>query len=194
MVKDRKIGVLGLQGDFALHQKFLRRLNVDAGIVIRSPQELDSCDGLIIPGGESTTFLKLFKKTGMLESLLLFAEKKPVMGTCAGLITLSKFVTNGKMDTLGLIDLEVERNGYGRQKDSFMAEINIPLFKKKPFYEGVFIRAPRIISIGSRTEAIGFLKDEIVMVRNRRVLAMTFHPELTNDLRIHSYFMDEFLS
>ena len=184
------VGVLGVQGDFALHLQALKRIGV-SGINIRYPEELNRCQGLILPGGESTTFVKLLKKTGLFDVIKAFAEKHPIMGTCAGLITLATHVTNDDFETLGLIDVEVERNSYGRQVDSFIDTIRIPMFDKKQLFEGVFIRAPRILSKGDGVEALAFHGEEIVMVRNERVLAMTFHPELTKDGRIHRYFVDE---
>ncbi len=190
----RKVGVLGIQGDFTLHQKSLKRIGVEP-INVRWPEELNACKGLIIPGGESTTFLKLLRNTGMFKSIIDFSKKKPIMGTCAGLITLSKQVENDKqMDTLKLIDIAVQRNGFGRQKDSFIDKVDITIFKHRPFFEGVFIRAPRIVATGKNTESIGFYKNEPVMVRNENILAMTFHPELTSDLRIHRFFVDSFFS
>lgn len=189
----KMVGVLGIQGDFALHQKSLKRTGIDS-IIVRYPEELNRCDGLILPGGESTTFVKLLNKTGLFDAVRQFAEKHAVMGTCAGLITLAKRLTNDSMETLGLIDMEVERNGYGRQVDSFVDKIHVPVFKDKPEYEGVFIRAPRIRSVGEGVEALGYHGEEIVMARSNRILVTTFHPELTKDKRIHQYFVDEFIS
>jgi 5'-phosphate synthase pdxT subunit len=184
------VGVLGLQGDFALHMKSLYQLGVESKTV-RTPDELKACDGLILPGGESTTFINLLKKTGMFEAVTSFAEKHALMGTCAGLITLSKTVVGGGMETLGLIDIGVERNAYGRQVDSFVGKVNVDLFPDNQEFEGVFIRAPKICSLGKDVRVLGRLEDEIVLVRNTRVLVMTFHPELTDDARIHGYFVKE---
>ena len=183
------IGVLGIQGDFGLHQKALQLIGVKA-LVVRYAEELDRCAGLIIPGGESTTFVKLLRKTGLFEGVRSFGQTRPVMGTCAGLITLATRISNDGFETLGLIDIEVERNSYGRQVDSFVDTIRIPMFEDKPEFEGVFIRAPRIRTLGTGVETLGFHGEEVVMVRNDRVLAMTFHPELTHDGRIHRYFVD----
>jgi len=188
----RVVGVLGLQGDFALHQKSLERIGVDSRIV-RWSSELEGCDSLILPGGETTTFLKLLRESGLFGSIQKFAEDRAVMGTCAGLITLAAKVTNDTLETLGLIDIEAERNGYGRQVDSFVDRVHIPMFQGKPEFEGIFIRAPRIRSMGRGTEALGFHGEEIVMARNDHVLVTTFHPELTKDKRIHRYFVEEFL-
>jgi len=186
------VGVLALQGDFVLHQQSLKQIGVESRIV-RWPDDLDGCDGLIIPGGESTTFVKMLKKTRLFESIKEFAENHGIMGTCAGLVTLSTRLLNDTMETLGLINIDVERNGYGRQIDSFIDKIRISVFQDKPDFEGVFIRAPRISSIGSGTQALGFHGEEIVMARNEHILAMTFHPELTNDKRIHKYFVESFI-
>jgi pyridoxal 5'-phosphate synthase pdxT subunit len=189
-----KVGVLGVQGDFSLHCNSLKKIGVEP-IVVRRPEELDSCKAMVIPGGESTTFLNLLRETGLVQAIIEFSRSKPVMGTCAGLITLSRKVENEKnMETLKLIDIVVQRNGYGRQIDSFIDTVQIPVFPEKSVFEGVFIRAPRIVSIGKDTEALGFYKDETVMVRNENILALTFHPELTKDLRIHRYFVDTFIS
>jgi 5'-phosphate synthase pdxT subunit len=188
----KTIGILGLQGDFSLHQQSLIRCGVDAPI-IRNSEELMCCNGLILPGGESTTFVNLLRKTGMVKSIRSFSKTRSVMGTCAGLITLASKIVNDSIETLDLIDLEVQRNAYGRQVDSFIDSVRISILKDKPDFEGVFIRAPKILSLGNGTEAIGFHGDDIVMARNDRVLVMTFHPELTQDLRIHHYFIKEML-
>lgn len=186
------VGVLALQGDFALHMKSLGRLRANAQPV-RYPDELNSCQGLILPGGESTTFIKLLKKTKMFDSILKFAETHSLMGTCAGLIALAKKISNDNFETLGLIDIEAERNSYGRQVDSFIDKINIPMFKEKPEFEGVFIRAPRIRSLGKDVETLALHGDDVVMARNKNVLVMTFHPELTKDVRIHRYFVEKMI-
>ncbi|MBN2104065.1 pyridoxal 5'-phosphate synthase glutaminase subunit PdxT [bacterium] len=183
------VGVLALQGDFAKHLESLKRLRVSAKPV-RWPEELDRCRGLILPGGESTTFVNLLKKSGLYESIIAFAIDRAVMGTCAGLIALSTAIVNDRMKTLGLIDLEVERNAYGRQVDSFFDTVRIPMFKEKPDFEGVFIRAPRILSFGNDVEELGYHDSQVVMAKNRRVLVCTFHPELTRDTRIHQYFVE----
>lgn len=186
----RTIGVLGVQGDYAMHQKSLKRLGVNAPN-IRYAEELAVCDGLVIPGGESTTFVKLLKKTGLFEALIDFNREKPIMGTCAGLITLATKLVNHDMETLGLIDLTVERNGYGRQVDSFIDNVSVPELHAE--VEGFFIRAPRIHALGEGTQALGFHKDEVVMAGNRRVLALTFHPELTQDVSIHRFFLQNYV-
>ena len=183
------VGVLALQGDFARHIDALKRLRISAH-AIRWPEELEQCQGLILPGGESTTFVNLLEKTGLAETIVHFASAHPVMGTCAGLITLAATLVNQSMKTLGLIDLKVERNAYGRQIDSFMEPVDIPVFEN-PVFEGVFIRAPKIRSMGAEVEALGFHHDDVVMARNERILVCTFHPELTRDTRVHRYFIED---
>jgi 5'-phosphate synthase pdxT subunit len=186
------VGILALQGDFALHEQSLKRIGVETRIV-RSPSELEPCNGLILPGGESTTFVHLLKRTGMFDAIRDFARNHALMGTCAGLIILAANVVGSSIETLDLIELNVERNAYGRQIHSFVDTVTISAFKDRPEFEGVFIRAPRIQALGKGTKALGRYKDEIVMARNANVLVMTFHPELSEDARIHEYFVREMI-
>ena len=186
-----RVGILGLQGDFALHQKSMQRLGAETPIV-RRPEQLRDCDGLILPGGESTTFLKLLNNTGLFDAIRTFADSHAVFGTCAGMIMVAGSIVNDEIDTLRLIDLIVERNAYGRHVDSFIDNVRIPVFSKEEF-EGVFIRAPKIKAVRGDTEAVGFHGDEVVMAKNKNILVTTFHPELTADLRIHRYFIEEFI-
>jgi len=188
----RVVGVLGLQGDFALHQKCITRIRATPRVV-RWPDELTECEGLVIPGGESTTFIKLLEKSNLFEAVKEFAKERPVMGTCAGLIILAKRLVNDDMKTLGLIDIEVERNSYGRQVDSFNDKVRIKIFKDNPEFEGVFIRAPRIISLGRDVEPLAFHENDVVMAKSNNILVLTFHPELTKDLRIHRYFVEKMI-
>lgn len=188
----RTIGLLALQGDFSLHQQCLEKIEAPS-VLVRKPEDLEECDGLIIPGGESTTFVKLLNETGLFNAIQTFAQARSIMGTCAGLVALASSIQNDTMETLGLIDVTVERNAYGRQIHSFVRNVNIPVFQKNPEFEGVFIRAPRILKIGKNTEIIGYLGEEPVMVRNERILGLTFHPELTQDTRIHRYFLESFV-
>ncbi len=190
---NKTVGVLALQGDFEKHQKSLKRLKVHAP-KIRTPEELETCDGLIIPGGESTTLVKLMKKFQLFDAIKDFNQSHPIFGTCAGSIVLATKLSNYEMDTLGLIDMTVERNAYGRQVDSFDDKITIPMFEDKSEFEGVFIRAPKILEVYGDTQILAHHRDEIVMARNERVLVSTFHPELTKDGRIHQFFMDEFVA
>jgi pyridoxal 5'-phosphate synthase pdxT subunit len=183
-----KIGVLALQGDFALHRAALERCGAQA-IEVRKPDELAGIDGLIIPGGESTTLLKLMDAWNFVPALEQFgAAGKPLFGTCAGLIVLAHEVVNPKQFSLGLIDVDVERNAYGRQRDSFEAHGQATLDGETRPLEMVFIRAPRIRRTGSGVEVLAALNEEPVMARQGAVLVATFHPELTTDPTVHRYF------
>lgn len=182
------IGVLAIQGDFAAHARALRRIGVDV-IEVRRSNDLDATDGLIIPGGESTTMLKFIEEENLAASITDFArQRKPIFGTCAGAILLAREVYNPAQASLGLIDIGVERNGYGRQVDSFIAGIETA-FEGGPL-EAVFIRAPRIRGAGPNVEVLASLNDEPVLVREGNTLAATFHPELTGDIRVHSLFVE----
>lgn len=182
------VGVLAIQGDFALHQKMLRQLNVPTNL-IRKKEDLKNCDGLIIPGGESTTFTKQLKEIGLFQEIKNFARKHPVFGTCAGLITLATHIDNDNLNSLALIDLQVTRNAYGRQIDSFIDTVDLIFYGNKIPFEGVFIRAPKITKTGEGVQTIGYYKDEIVLVENEKIMAATFHPELTDNPLIHEYFL-----
>ncbi len=183
-----KIGVLALQGDFALHGKALDRVGVESAEV-RTPEELDAVDGLIVPGGESTTLLKLMDAGRFVPALEKFhADGRPTFGTCAGLIVLAREVLNPKQFSLGLIDVTVERNAYGRQKESFEAEGETTLEGQPRSLNMVFIRAPRIRRLGPRVVSLASHRGECVMAREGTVLVATFHPELTDDPTIHRHF------
>ncbi len=183
-----KIGVLALQGDFALHLKALARCGVEA-VEVRKPEELEDLDGLVIPGGESTTLLKLMDEWRFVPALEKFhAAGKPIFGTCAGLILLARDVENPKQFSLGFIDVGVERNGYGRQRESFAADGEVELDGARHPFEMVFIRAPRMRRVGPGVTTLARHRDEPVMAREGRVLVATFHPELTNDASVHEYF------
>jgi 5'-phosphate synthase pdxT subunit len=184
-----RIGILALQGDFERHEAALRRLDVDT-VLVRKPAQLQDCDGLILPGGESTTFVHLMRETELWEPLKSFCDRQPVFGTCAGLIVLATEVVNQRVDTLGAIDITVRRNAYGRQRESFVADVELTVGQDRRPFEGVFIRAPRILRVGSSTTVLGTRGEEPVLVSNGQILAATFHPELTDDLRIHSLFVD----
>lgn len=192
-----KIGVLALQGDFAEHASVLRRLGAEA-YEVRLPSELDGLDGLIIPGGESTTIGKLADEFGLIEPLRAFAQTHPVWGTCAGAILLSKDATRIKngQPLLGLLDITIQRNAFGRQVDSFEIPLSVPALAKvsedgNPVYEAVFIRAPLIESLDAPdVESLASLEDgTIVAARQGHLLATSFHPELTDDDRFHQYFL-----
>lgn len=187
-----RIGVLALQGDFAEHQVMLRRLGAEASQV-RLPAQLDGLDGLIIPGGESTTIGKLAVTFGLIEPLRRFAGTHPVWGTCAGAILLSRDARR-KQPLLEVMDITVERNAFGRQVDSFEIDLAVPVLADhdRPF-RAVFIRAPLIESAGKGVEVVARLSDggagQIVAARQGHLLATSFHPELTGDDRFHRYFL-----
>jgi len=178
------IGVLALQGDFDAHRKRLQELGAEV-VLVRNPAQLDGIDGLIIPGGESNTFLKLLGEAGF-EKLKQFVRLKPTFGTCAGAILLAKEVENPKQAGLGAIDITVQRNAYGRQLDSSIRE---GLFQGSPT-EMVFIRAPKISRVGPGVEVLATEGQDPVVVRQGNVMAATFHPELSTDGRIHAEFLD----
>lgn len=183
------IGVLALQGGFAEHQTLLEDLGAYV-TQVRLPKHLLGIDGLIIPGGETTTFDFLFRNYALLEPIRQMAESGiPIWGTCAGLISLASRVS-GRVDPLiSLLDIEVERNAYGRQVDSFEIDIDVPAFNNEPF-RAVFIRAPRILAVGTGVDVIAQLPDKTpVAVRSASVLGTCFHPELTSDPRFHGYFL-----
>lgn len=184
-----KIGILALQGDFEKHAQAVLKLGHNP-VFVRDKETLVQCSHLIIPGGESTTFLKLIDRLNLRKPLLDFAEKKPVFGTCAGLIILAKHLQNNSLNTLGLIDIEVQRNAYGRQIDSFIDNINLSN-DDKPF-EAVFIRAPKIIKCFNGAEPLAMHKNDIVMASQKNILVASFHPELTDDNRIHDFFLNHF--
>ncbi len=175
-MKGIKVGVLQLQGDFYEHQKVLEKLGAEV-IGVKLPEDLEGLNGLIIPGGESTTISYMLKMTELDKAILnRVNEGMGVFGTCAGTIVLAKEVTPSKpeVNVLGLIDMKVNRNAYGRQKDSFEAEVKV---KGKP-YHAIFIRAPRIEKVGEGVEVLGSLDGEPVLVKQGKVMACTFHPEL----------------
>ncbi len=183
-----KIGVLALQGDFALHGQALTRVGVES-TEVRKPAELGAVDGLIIPGGESTTLLRLMDAGEFVPALEKFrAEGKPIFGTCAGLIVLAREVLNPNQVSLGFIDVTVERNAYGRQKESFEAEGEATLDGSPHPLKMIFIRAPRIRRLGPEVTRLANHGGECVMARQGSVLVASFHPELTDDPTVHRYF------
>jgi 5'-phosphate synthase pdxT subunit len=189
----RKIGVLALQGDFAKPEAMLQLLKNET-VLVKKPGELRGCEGLIIPGGESTTLTKLIQKCNLYELIREFAEKHPVMGTCAGSIMLASTVDDHRIEPLRLIDISVARNAYGRQIDSFITQVDVPFLQGSKRFKAVFIRAPQIKHVGSRVEVLMELHGSPIMVQEGNVLAMTFHPELTSDPLIHKYFVEHFFS
>ena len=183
-----KIGVLALQGAFAEHISILRRLKVNS-MPVRLPHQLVGLDGLIIPGGESTTITRLMRSYKLMDEISKLAGNGlPILGTCAGMIVLAREISDSKTEPLGLMDIRVRRNAFGRQRESFEIELSMPVLGEKPF-PAVFIRAPLIEQTNSDVETIASLDDgRIVAVRQGKLLACAFHPELTSDLRFHRYF------
>jgi len=173
-----KIGVLAVQGNFREHAAMLRRLGADP-VEVRKPEQLQGLDGLVIPGGESTTFMRLMRLYGLVEAVRGF--ERPILGTCAGLIVLDR-------EHLGLLDVDVQRNAYGRQVASFEADLDLA-DEGEPL-RGVFIRAPRVERVGGDVEVLAELDGEPVLLRQGRFLVATFHPELTDDTRVHGLFLD----
>jgi 5'-phosphate synthase pdxT subunit len=173
-----RIGVLALQGNVREHAAMLRRLGADA-VEVRKPEQLEGLDGLVIPGGESTTFMRLMRLYGLEDAVREFG--RPVFGTCAGMIVLDR-------SHLGLVDIDVDRNAYGRQVASFEADLEVA-GDPRPL-RGVFIRAPRVRDTGPEVEVLAELGGEPVLVREGRVIVASFHPELTDDTRIHETFLD----
>jgi len=185
-----KIGVLASQGAFAEHIDKLHQLGVEV-VPVRLPEELEGLDGLIIPGGESTSIGRLMRDYQLTDKIRDRAENGlPILGTCAGMIILGKNSQNMYPEPLGLMDIEVRRNAFGRQRESFETELNIPVLGEKPF-PGVFIRAPLIEQVDGKVEILARLADNtIVAARQGKFLALAFHPELTDDPRLHQYFLD----
>jgi len=184
-----KIGVLALQGGFIEHEKKIRALGADAAEV-RVPDDLNELDGLIIPGGESTTIGKLAVEYGLIEPLRNFAKTKPTWGTCAGMIFLAREIGIDRQPILGVMDISVNRNAFGRQVDSFEADLAVSKLGDEPFH-AVFIRAPVVTGMGKDVEVVARLEDgKIVAAQSGHLLATAFHPELTDDPRFHAYFMD----
>jgi 5'-phosphate synthase pdxT subunit len=183
-----KIGVLALQGDFSLHRKALDRIGV-ASAEVRMPRQLDEVSGLIMPGGESTTLLKLMDAWEFVPALEKFhAAGKPIFGTCAGMILLAREVLNPAQFSLGFIDITVERNAYGRQKESFEAVGSADLGQGVRPLKMVFIRAPRIRRLGPAVTRLAEHRGECVMARQGTVVVGAFHPELTDEIAVHEYF------
>ncbi|MFO7772886.1 MAG: pyridoxal 5'-phosphate synthase glutaminase subunit PdxT [Dehalococcoidia bacterium] len=184
-----RIGVLALQGTFIEHISAMQRIGVEAP-PIRLPDQLDNLDGLVIPGGESTSILELMKSFGFVRPLKQLAQAGfPVLGTCAGLVCLARKVSNYDMETLAVMDMAVKRNASGRQINSFESDLPIPVLGDKPF-PAVFIRAPFVDEVGPKMEVMARLPGGVaVACRQENLMATAFHPELTSDLRLHSYFV-----
>jgi pyridoxal 5'-phosphate synthase pdxT subunit len=190
----KKVGVLALQGDFAAHGAALKRAGGEP-VYVRHPEQLDGLDGLIIPGGESTTMLKLLNYEGWLDALAAFGRERPMFGTCAGAILMASEVSNPAQQSLGLMDIAVERNAYGRQIDSRIAPVEVDEELERRTSEGdleaVFIRAPIIRRTGGGVTVLARYAGDPVLVEQGRHLAATFHPELGSDSRIHKLFLEK---
>jgi len=186
MTKSMTIGVLAIQGDFDAHKKRLEELGAEV-ILVRKSEQLDEIDGLVIPGGESGAFLKILGTEGFAK-LREFVRLKPTFGTCAGAIMLAREVTNPDQPGLGALDIRIRRNAYGRQLDSSIREGETTL--PGGAMEMVFIRAPRIEQAGPQVEVLACSGDDPVVVRQGKAMAATFHPELSNDPRVHRAFLD----
>jgi 5'-phosphate synthase pdxT subunit len=185
-----RVGVLGLQGDFEAHGRLLERLGATVHIV-KKPLQLGEVSGLVIPGGESTTLIRLMDLYDFWEPLRAFSnENGVILGTCAGMILLAAEVLNPPQKSLGLIDLTVERNSYGRQRESFEATGSFCVNGHDTPLPMVFIRAPRIRRVGAAVESLATCGDDCVLARENRVIAGAFHPELTDDPTVHQYFID----
>ncbi|MDQ7028125.1 MAG: pyridoxal 5'-phosphate synthase glutaminase subunit PdxT [Anaerolineae bacterium] len=184
------IGVLALQGAFIEHQQMLEKVGART-VQVRLPQHLHDLDGLVIPGGESTTIGKLAIAYGLIDPLRHFAQSKPTWGTCAGLIFLAKDIGIDSQPILGLMDVCVDRNAFGRQADSFEVDLPIKGLKGDTPFHAIFIRAPIVRAVSEGVETLAQIDDNtIVAVRQRHLLGTAFHPELTKDLRLHQYFYD----
>jgi 5'-phosphate synthase pdxT subunit len=182
-----QVGVLALQGAFAAHSDCLASFGVQS-VEVRTPEQLNSVDALLMPGGESSTMSQLLESSGLFDPISLrIADGMPVFGTCAGMILLASEILDGRSDqrSFSAIDISVRRNAFGRQVDSFEGTINSSVGD----FQGIFIRAPRIERVGDGVEVLGSINNEPVLVRQGNVLAASFHPELSNDARLHEYFV-----
>ena len=188
----KRVGVLALQGDFAAHGEALTRSGA-MPVYVRERAQLDEIDGLVLPGGESTTMLKLLRNEGLFDDLAAFGRRKPMFGTCAGAILMAGEVTHPAQESLGLMDITVERNAYGRQLDSRVVELDpAPEFEERTGpgkLEAVFIRAPIIRRAASEVRVLAQYAGDPVLIEQGRHLVATFHPELTMDCRVHSFFL-----
>jgi 5'-phosphate synthase pdxT subunit len=181
-----KIGVLAIQGDYEAHKARLEQLGAEVTLV-RKPEQLDAIDGIVIPGGESSTFLNFLAERGFLKKLRHFVSTKPTFGTCAGAILLARHVENPPQQSLEAMDIRIRRNAYGRQIDSSIRQSQSKLGDKP--LEMVFIRAPKIVSAGKGVEVLATSGGDPVLVRQGKIMAATFHPELSEDTRVHQEFV-----
>lgn len=189
MIAKPIVGILAFQGDFSRHQQAFAKLKCDVRLV-KSAKQLEECSYFVIPGGESSVIDRFVKSTGLADPIKKFSESKPVWGTCAGMIMLASHLTNdANITPLYLLDVTVERNGYGRQFESFIDFGEVTLGPKPEKLEMVFIRAPKISNIGAEVKILGNCRNEAVIVRVGNVVATSFHPELTASLRFQQYFL-----
>jgi 5'-phosphate synthase pdxT subunit len=190
----KRVGILALQGDFEAHARTLAHLGTEP-VFVRTAAGLDAVDALIVPGGESTTMLKLLHAENLLAPLVAFGRRRPIFGTCAGAILLAAGVSNPQQEALGLLDIDVERNAYGRQIDSrvahFTPEAEFAARTHSGEMEAVFIRAPVIRRVGPQARILARYHGDPVLVEQGRHLAATFHPELTADSRVHEFFLSK---
>ncbi|GIO88048.1 pyridoxal 5'-phosphate synthase subunit PdxT [Paenibacillus faecis] len=183
-----KVGVLALQGAVAEHIRSIERAGAE-GVAVKLPEQLSELDGLIIPGGESTTIGKLMRKYGFIEAIRAFAAQgHPVFGTCAGLIVMAKEIEGGEEPHLALMDIQVSRNAFGRQRESFETDLDVKGLTQP--LRAVFIRAPLITAVGDQVDVLSTYKEEIVTARQGHLLVSSFHPELTDDCSLHAYFLE----
>jgi 5'-phosphate synthase pdxT subunit len=189
MKRPPTVGILAFQGAFFKHASMLKLLKIPVQMVLTSA-DLNKCDALIIPGGESTTIAHHIDYADMRDGLQEFAMKKPLFGTCAGMILLAKEIIDGSVKSLGVLDICVERNAFGRQKDSFSTSIEVSFNNRtSQFFHSIFIRAPRIKNCGKGVKILAKLNEEPVLVQQNNYLAATFHPELTENPIIHAFFL-----
>ena len=181
-----KIGVLAVQGNYDMHSDILEQLGINP-ILVRYPNQLDSLEGLVIPGGESTTMTKLMNRVEFFAPIKFFANDYPVLGTCAGLILMSEKVVDTELDTLGLLDVQIERNGYGRQIYSNTINVDVNLNNINYSLPASFIRAPRITSCGQSVKVLAMYDDTPIVVKNDKHMGISFHPELDNISIFHEY-------
>jgi len=181
-----KIGVLAIQGNFDMHSSILDKIGIEP-VLVRYPNELDTVEGIVIPGGESTTMSKLMNRIGFFEPLKSFSKDYPLLGTCAGLILMSEKVVDTELDSLGLLDVQIERNGYGRQINSNTINIDFKLNNTNYSLPASFIRAPKIISYGKSLNVIAKYDNTPIIVENDRHMGISFHPELDNISILHEY-------
>ena len=185
-----RVGIVALQGDFSAHARMCRSIGADT-VEIRTAADFDGCTHIVLPGGESTTILKLFEFHDLSKSILHAAKSgTPILATCAGVILLAHRITEDGQKSLGLINIEIHRNAYGRQVESFEADLSIPTIGNEPF-AGVFIRAPIIASTGNGVDVLSTHRDRPVLVRQGNIIGATFHPELSGDTRLHEMFFSE---